>query len=53
MYFWAYLDADGGGEGSNDALTFWSVCDVLNAGHCRLVLPNIGWLHKLLNILGD
>ncbi|KAK6228328.1 hypothetical protein SCA6_000668 [Theobroma cacao] len=35
MYFWARLDIDGGGAGTNDALTFWSMCDMLNAGHCR------------------
>ena len=41
MYFWAHLDVDGGGAGTNDALTFWSICDILNAGHCRFVSLNI------------
>ncbi|TYH73379.1 hypothetical protein ES332_D05G325000v1 [Gossypium tomentosum] len=40
MYFWSHLDADGGGEGSSDALTFWSMCDILNAGHCRTAFEN-------------
>ncbi|XP_022743080.1 uncharacterized protein LOC111294154 isoform X2 [Durio zibethinus] len=40
MYFWAHLDVDGGGAGSNDALSFWSMCDVLNAGHCRTAFEN-------------
>ncbi|XWS66256.1 hypothetical protein CRYUN_Cryun05aG0184000 [Craigia yunnanensis] len=40
MYFWARLDIDGGGAGTNDALTFWSMCDMLNAGHCRTAFEN-------------
>ncbi|XVE99174.1 hypothetical protein REPUB_Repub03eG0174500 [Reevesia pubescens] len=40
MYFWARLDVDGGGAGINDALTFWSMCDMLNAGHCRTAFEN-------------
>lgn len=35
IYFWAKLDMDGGSMGSNDVLTFWSMCDVLNGGNCR------------------
>ncbi|XP_043699892.1 uncharacterized protein LOC122650553 isoform X2 [Telopea speciosissima] len=35
LYFWARLDLDGGDRGGNDKLTFWSICDVLNVGHCR------------------
>ncbi|KAJ9175462.1 hypothetical protein P3X46_014013 [Hevea brasiliensis] len=35
MYFWARLDVDSGVPGSNDELTFWSMCDILNGGHCR------------------
>jgi hypothetical protein len=35
MYYWARLDMDGGVTGSNDELTFWSMCDILNGGHCR------------------
>ena len=38
MYFWACLDIDGGGAGTNDALTFWSMCDMLNA--CRTAFEN-------------
>ncbi|XVF75659.1 hypothetical protein PTKIN_Ptkin13bG0204600 [Pterospermum kingtungense] len=40
MYFWACLDVDGGGPGTNDAFTFWSMCDMLNAGHCRTAFEN-------------
>ncbi|KAJ6720187.1 GLYCOSYL TRANSFERASE FAMILY 1 PROTEIN [Salix viminalis] len=35
MYFWARLGIDGGVTGSNEELSFWSMCDVLNGGHCR------------------
>ncbi|KAJ4720680.1 Glycosyl transferase, family 1 [Melia azedarach] len=35
MYFWTHLDMDGGFTGNNDVLTFWSMCDILNGGHCR------------------
>lgn len=36
MYFWAHLDMDGGfTRNNNDVLTFWSMCDILNGGHCR------------------
>lgn len=35
MYFWASLDMDGGVVGENDLLTFWSTCDIMNAGKCR------------------
>lgn len=34
IYFWARLDRVGVTE-SSDVLTFWSMCDVLNGGHCR------------------
>ncbi|KAE7997107.1 hypothetical protein FH972_001769 [Carpinus fangiana] len=34
IYFWARLDMDGVME-SNDVLTFWSKCDILNGGNCR------------------
>ncbi|KAK8691720.1 hypothetical protein V6N13_075219 [Hibiscus sabdariffa] len=40
LYFWACLDFDGEGERSNHALTFWSMCDMLNAGHCRTTFEN-------------
>ncbi|KAL3838248.1 hypothetical protein ACJIZ3_022839 [Penstemon smallii] len=35
IYFWASLDMDGGIVGSNDLLTFWSTCDIMNGGRCR------------------
>ncbi|KAK6775254.1 hypothetical protein RDI58_026255 [Solanum bulbocastanum] len=35
IYYWAHLDVDGGFTGNNDALTFWSRCDILNGGNCR------------------
>lgn len=38
MYFWARLDMDGGVSGSDDVLTFWSMCDILNGGGCRYVM---------------
>ncbi|XP_039016819.1 uncharacterized protein LOC120147542 isoform X1 [Hibiscus syriacus] len=40
MYFWACLEVDRSGEGTIDALTFWSMCDILNAGHCRTAFEN-------------
>ncbi|XP_065870744.1 uncharacterized protein [Euphorbia lathyris] len=38
MYFWAYLDVDSGVTGNNHQLTFWSMCDILNGGHCSQML---------------
>lgn len=38
MYFWTHLDMDGGFTGNNDVLTFWSMCDILNGGHCRYIV---------------
>ncbi|KAA8539217.1 hypothetical protein F0562_025909 [Nyssa sinensis] len=35
IYFWAPLEMDAGLTGSNDVLTFWSMCDILNGGNCR------------------
>ncbi|KAL7589264.1 hypothetical protein Lser_V15G36450 [Lactuca serriola] len=35
MYFWAHLDMDGELAGNDHILTFWSMCDILNAGNCR------------------
>ncbi|KAJ7970514.1 Glycosyl transferase, family 1 [Quillaja saponaria] len=35
IYFWARLDKDGGVTGTNNVLTFWSMCDILNGGNCR------------------
>ncbi|KAF5453388.1 hypothetical protein F2P56_028293 [Juglans regia] len=34
IYFWVRLNMDGA-TGSNGVLTFWSMCDILNGGHCR------------------
>ncbi|KAG2723393.1 hypothetical protein I3760_02G169000 [Carya illinoinensis] len=34
IYFWVRLNMNGA-TGSNDVLTFWSMCDILNGGHCR------------------
>lgn len=41
IYFWGRLDMDGGVIGSNNALTFWSMCDILNGGNCRYIIWNI------------
>jgi len=35
IYFWTRLDIDGDAYGSKNALTFWSICDILNQGNCR------------------
>ncbi|KAF3539059.1 hypothetical protein F2Q69_00018395 [Brassica cretica] len=35
VYFWTRLDIDGDALGSKNALTFWSMCDILNRGNCR------------------
>ncbi|KAE8713879.1 hypothetical protein F3Y22_tig00110204pilonHSYRG00165 [Hibiscus syriacus] len=51
MYFWVRLDVDGGGEGNSDALTFWSMCDILNSGHCRTAFENA--FRKMYNIPSD
>ena len=42
IYFWARLGMDGGVTGSNEELTFWSMCDVLNGGCCRYLASNSG-----------
>ncbi|KAI3520780.1 hypothetical protein L1887_10231 [Cichorium endivia] len=34
IYFWAHLDMDGELAGKDHILTFWSMCDILNAGNC-------------------
>lgn len=39
IYFWVRLNMDGA-TGSNDVLTFWSMCDILNGGHCRHVFSS-------------
>ncbi|XP_061363796.1 uncharacterized protein LOC133307319 isoform X2 [Gastrolobium bilobum] len=40
IYFWGRLDMDGSVIGSNNALTFWSMCDILNGGNCRTVFQD-------------
>ncbi|GAB4836335.1 hypothetical protein Ancab_001250 [Ancistrocladus abbreviatus] len=40
MYFWTRLDMDTGVTESNDLLTFWSMCDILNGGQCRSAFEN-------------
>ncbi|KAK8653419.1 hypothetical protein V6N13_127421 [Hibiscus sabdariffa] len=40
MYFWACLEVEGGGAVTTDAPTFWSMCDMLNGGHCRTAFEN-------------
>ncbi|CAN1258290.1 hypothetical protein LINPERPRIM_LOCUS9838 [Linum perenne] len=40
IYFWAKLDMGYEATGSSDELTFWSLCDVLNAGRCRTTFEN-------------
>ncbi|XP_042488448.1 uncharacterized protein LOC122068636 isoform X2 [Macadamia integrifolia] len=48
IYFWARLDLDGDDRGSNDKLTFWSICDVLNVGHCRTAFVDaFRWMYNL------
>ncbi|CAL0316803.1 unnamed protein product [Lupinus luteus] len=40
IYFWGRLNMNGGVIGSNNALTFWSMCDILNGGNCRSVFQD-------------
>ncbi|XP_076932059.1 uncharacterized protein LOC143597437 [Bidens hawaiensis] len=35
IYFWARVEMDGEHARSDRVLTFWSMCDILNAGNCR------------------
>ncbi|CDY14153.1 BnaC02g02700D [Brassica napus] len=35
VYFWTRLDIDADALGIKNALTFWSMCDILNRGNCR------------------
>ncbi|KAK9707033.1 hypothetical protein RND81_07G168600 [Saponaria officinalis] len=35
MYFWIPLDLDHAVAGRDGLVSFWSICDALNAGHCR------------------
>ncbi|XP_023550213.1 uncharacterized protein LOC111808462 isoform X1 [Cucurbita pepo subsp. pepo] len=36
IYFWAHLQVNRG----STAPTFWSLCDILNGGHCRATFEN-------------
>lgn len=47
IYFWGCLNVDGGPIGNKDALTFWSMCDILNGGNCRYIVIVVS-----LNFLG-
>ncbi|KAH9610710.1 hypothetical protein KSS87_021701 [Heliosperma pusillum] len=35
MYFWTSLDLDRALTGRDRLISFWSICDALNRGHCR------------------
>lgn len=35
IYYWGRLDLNNGDTTGHDTLTFWSMCDILNGGHCR------------------
>ncbi|KAM1229920.1 hypothetical protein ACFX13_040891 [Malus domestica] len=48
IYFWGCLNINGGVTGNEDALTFWSVCDILNEGHRGNVFENaFHWMYTL------
>ncbi|XP_027364871.1 uncharacterized protein LOC113871967 isoform X2 [Abrus precatorius] len=40
IYFWGRMDMVRSIVGSNNALTFWSMCDILNGGNCRTVFQD-------------
>ncbi|GJS37432.1 glycosyl transferase, family 1 protein [Tanacetum coccineum] len=40
IYFWARIDIDGELAKSDHVLTFWSMCDILNAGNCRMAFED-------------
>ncbi|CAI0410803.1 unnamed protein product [Linum tenue] len=40
VYFWTRLDKDYEATASSAKLGFWSICDLLNAGHCRTTFEN-------------
>ncbi|GAB2270196.1 hypothetical protein Dimus_005100 [Dionaea muscipula] len=40
MYFWTRLEIDTGLTANSDLLTFWSSCDILNGGQCRIPFEN-------------
>ena len=40
IYFWARLNMNGGVE---NALSFWSMCDILNGGYCRYINTTFGF----------
>lgn len=35
IYYWASLNVDQINEEENEAIDFWSMCDILNAGNCK------------------
>ena len=35
FYYWATVDLDIKDKNGNDTDDFWSICDILNNGHCR------------------
>jgi len=35
IYFWAPMNMVQKDEEENERADFWSMCDILNAGHCR------------------
>ncbi|XP_068646128.1 uncharacterized protein [Aristolochia californica] len=43
IYYWVRSDIDPG-TGQNANLDFWSLCDILNAGHCREIFEK-GFRH--------
>ncbi|XP_074308131.1 uncharacterized protein LOC141643010 isoform X2 [Silene latifolia] len=36
MYFWTSLDLDHAQAGRDSLISFWSICDALNRGNCRV-----------------
>ncbi|XP_077225946.1 UDP-Glycosyltransferase superfamily protein isoform X2 [Tasmannia lanceolata] len=40
IYYWVRLDIDTRLTGAHANLNFWSMCDILNGGHCRAVFEN-------------
>jgi hypothetical protein len=38
FYFWARMDQDPRNQGDKD---FWSFCDAINAGNCRLLANHV------------
>lgn len=49
VFFWVRLEVDGRNTGGNDGLTFWSMCDIFNGGHCRYCNLFI-WMESILHM---